>query len=145
MNESIRQEVIIAAKRGRIFKELFIWGEAEWWPKKSLMQFVRLNSKTEGILYLARVKLPFGPHWHIQNEIVDEAAGRIKRVFLDGIFRGFEELQIVPYEGYFKIIYTFCVRIEGFLNQLIWKSLFRRLHINNINLILVYLKLYLQQ
>jgi len=146
MDETIHQEIIIAAAKGSIFQELLLWGEAEWWPKRSLMRFINLSHTIgENALYLAQVKLPYGPHWHMRNELVDEKAGCIRRVFLDGMFKGFEELRIVPQKDCFKVIYTFCVRVRGFLNRLMWKYVFRNRHIKNIAGILVSLKLYLQQ
>jgi hypothetical protein len=145
-NEIITQTVTIKAEGEKIFKELIMWGESEWWPKNCLMEFNNLSENVkEGTLYFQRVKLPFKLGWHTRNEVVDKERLYIKRTFLDGMFEGFEELKIVAlYENLCEVVYSFCYRVKGIINQLMWKVVFRRLHINNINAILKSLKGYLE-
>lgn len=146
MSEVIIQDVLISSRAELIFQELLSWGEAKWWPKSSLMRFVNLSGKVqEGTVYLQRVKLPFGPKWHTRNEAVDNDNFYIKRVFLDGLFDGFEELKILQLEEKkCKVLYSFNFKVRGVVNRLMWKISFRQAHISNIDKILYSLKSYLE-
>ena len=147
VNETIVQEVVIASNPQAIFEELLIWGEASWWPKEALMRFINLSGKREeATVYLQKTKLPFGPAWHTRNEIIDNQNLRIRRIFLDGMFDGFEELIVERLqENVFKAIYIFNYQVKGLINKVMWSLIFKRLHIKNINLILNSLKRYLEK
>ena len=144
--DTIVQEAIIVSSPQSIFEELLTWGESSWWPKKSLMQFKNLSGKREkSSVYLQKVRLPFGPSWHTRNEIIDPENLRIKRVFLDGMFDGFEELSVEKLQdNAFKAVYKFSYRIKGLINKIMWSLLFKRLHTKNIVLILGSLKRHLE-
>jgi hypothetical protein len=145
MKEKIVQTIDIHhPHKEEIFKELVKWGEAVWWPKDSLMNFKNLMREAkEGTIYLQKVKLPFGPSWHTRNEIIDEKNFYIKRVFLDGMFsQGYEEIYLKEENSFKKVIYTFSAYIHGFLNKILWKLIFRKLHIKNLDKILNALKEY---
>lgn len=150
MSEVIIQDVLIDSRAELIFQELISWGEAKWWPKSSLMRFVNLSGKVqEGTVYLQIVRLPFGPKWHTRNEAVDNDNFYIKRVFLDGIFSGFEELKILQLEEkkckiLYSFNYSFNFKVRGVVNRLMWKIFFRQAHISNIDKILYFLKSYLE-
>lgn len=143
----IVQEAMIASSPQEIFEELLIWGEANWWPKKSLMRFINLSgARKQSTVYLQKTKLPFGPAWHTRNEIVDSQNLRLKRIFLDGMFDGFEELSVERLkDNASKAIYAFNYRIKGLINKIMWNLIFKRLHIKNIDLILSSLKRYLEK
>ncbi|MBU1523989.1 MAG: hypothetical protein KKG50_04940 [Candidatus Omnitrophica bacterium] len=147
MHETIVQEVSIEANSDLVFKELLMWGESLWWPKKSLMQFCNLSGEIgEKTIYFQKVKLPFGPMWHTRNEVIDSQNFYIKRVFLDGLFTGSGELKVLPQTGSTcQVVYTFHYGVKGFLNRVMWKAAFKRLHIKNIELILQSLKAYLEK
>jgi len=145
--DTIVQEVIIASSPQSIFEELLIWGESSWWPKKSLMRFINLSgTREESSVYLQKTRLPFGPSWHTRNEAVDSKNLRIRRIFLDGMFEGFEELSVERLQdNVFKAVYAFNYRVKGLINKIMWNLVFKRLHIKNIDLILGSLKRYLER
>jgi len=146
MSETIAQSITIKAAPEIIFKELLIWGEGAWWPRRSLMKFVNLSGGAdEKTLYLQKVKFPLGPSWHVRNEVVDMANLYVKRVFLDGMFCGFEELSVsLEEEGCYRAIHSFCYEVKGLFNRLMWKILFKKLHKKNIDLIFKSLKKHLE-
>lgn len=147
MKKLIAQSVLIKAAPGSIFKELVVWGQGQWWPRKCLMEFMNLSGRIgEGTVYLQKVKIPFAPRWHTKNEIVDNNKFYIKRVFLDGMFRGFEEVNLYSQdESLCKAEYSFNCNICGFINRVIWNRLFEKLHKKNIDLILASLKRYMER
>ena len=147
MSRAIKQDITIEAEPRTIFKELLLWGESPWWPKSSLMQFRNLSGRIDTqTLYAQKVKLPLAPSWHTKNAVVDDNEFYIKRVFLDGIFSGFEELAIHQQEEKLKKIrYCFNYEVKGFFNKVMWNILFKKLHVKNINLILKNLKGYLEK
>jgi hypothetical protein len=145
MKERIIQTIHIHhPHKGEIFKELVKWGESLWWPQGSLMSFKNLTQEIkEGTIYLQKVKLPFGPSWHTRNEVIDDKNFYIKRVFLDGIFsQGYEEIYLKEENNLKKVIYTFSVSPHGVLNKILWRLVFRKLHIKNLKKILNALKIY---
>ncbi|MFH1504912.1 MAG: hypothetical protein ABIH08_05980 [Candidatus Omnitrophota bacterium] len=145
MNREIKQSIAINADYLKIFEELLFWGQSQWWPKNSLMRFENLTKDIrEKTLYLQKIKLPFGPKWHSVNETIDRNKLYIKRVFLDGLFEGCEELSVLKGKGTPEVVYCFNYKVKGFFNKLIWKILFKKLHIKNINLVLQSLKNYLE-
>ncbi|MCQ9205851.1 MAG: hypothetical protein NG737_06035 [Omnitrophica bacterium] len=147
MSDLIRQEIAIEAEPEAIFRELLIWGQSSWWPRSSLMRFKNLSGKIDTqTLYLQKVKFPFAPSWHTKNTEVSESKFYIKRCFLDGMFKGFEELLISEYsQRSKKVAYCFNYEVNGFINKIMWKTVFKRLHINNINLVLGSLKKFLEK
>jgi len=146
MNKEIRQSVFINADCAKIFDELLLWGQSRWWPKSSLMRFENLSGDIkEGTLYLQKVKLAFGPIWHTKNEAVNAEKLYIKRVFLDGLFEGFEELSVLKDKSACEVVYNFNYKIKGAFNKRVWKLVFKKLHIKNIGLILKTLKNYLEK
>lgn len=147
MADLIRQEIDIEGPPISIFKELLLWGESSWWPKSSLMRFKNLSGKIDSsTLYLQRVKFPFAPKWHTKNSEIRESDFYIKRDFLDGMFSGFEELQILNVDKQNKLVVcSFNYEVNGFLNKVLWNSLFKRLHIRNIDFILKRLKKFIEK
>lgn len=146
VSNTIVQEAIIASSPQSIFEELLIWGESSWWPKKSLMQFINLSGKREeSSVYLQKTRLPLGPSWHTRNEVIDPQSLHIRRIYLDGMFEGFEELSVEKLkDNAFKAVYKFSYHIKGLINKIMWNLMFKRLHIKNIDLILGSLKRYLE-
>ena len=148
MSETIAQQILIEAPAGVIFEQLCLWGESPWWPKSSLMKFSNLSGAVqEDTVYVQKVALPGGPSWHTRNSVVDKKDLYIKRVFVDGMFDGFEELRVVPPErdNSCDVIYTFTASIKGGVNRLMWGFLFRDLHTQNIDLVLKRLKAWVEK
>ena len=145
-SEKIVQKITIIADSRRVFQELLTWGESNWWPQGSLMRFINLTGEiNEDTVYLQKVSLPCGPCWHTRNELIDHKKLRIKRVFLDGMFQGYEELHIKPGEaGIISIVYTFHYQIKGIVNRIVWDVLFKKLHKDNITSIFRALKKYME-
>jgi len=138
---------VIAGKIEELFPEIVSWGEAEWWPKDSLMSFSRKVSGpvVEGTEYIQKVKLPFGPSWRtVVSEIKNNES--ITRKFKEGFFEGCETVSIKPLCCHnVKIEYEMLFRIKGLINRILWKVIFRRLHDRNIEYILDNLKAYAEK
>lgn len=147
MSERVIQEISLEAEERKIFEELIKWGQAQWWPRESLMEIKNLTGQIkEGTVYHQKVKLPFAPYWHTKNEIVDESNFYIKRVFLDGVFKGgYEEVRIVNEGKVKKIIFSFSPQFHHWFDRFSWKILFKYLHKRNINRILNNLKRRLEE
>lgn len=146
MNKAITQDIVIDAACADVFNELIEWGQSLWWPRKSLMQFTNLSGDIKkGTVYVMRVKVPCGPKWHARNEIIDRDKMYIRRVFLDGVFIGFEELSVVPFNGQSRAIYTFSCTVKTAFDRFMWNAFFRKMHIKNIESILKSLKEYLEK
>lgn len=147
MFEKIIQEIFVRANPDDIFEQLLVWGEAGWWPRRSLMRFKNLSGEIKlGTVYLAKIRLVFGPSWYARNVILDKENFYIKRIFLEGIFSGGEELRILSnVDGRQKVIYTFDCEVKGIFNNFIWNLISRKLHIKNIDMILSSLKTYLEK
>ncbi|MDD5019870.1 MAG: hypothetical protein PHS61_05570 [Candidatus Omnitrophica bacterium] len=141
-----RHTILIAAHDAEsLKKEIIRWGEAPWWPKKSLMRFERLTSGavSPGTRYRQKVELPFGPGWNVEvGEISDRG---IKRRFLDGMFRGYETVCFVPCPEGMRVDYEMCCEVCGAANRLLWPVIFRRLHDRNIEAILKGLKIFMEK
>jgi len=146
MNKEIKQSIAVRADCNKIFNELLAWGQSRWWPENSLMRFDNLSGPIgEKTLYRQKIKFPFAPSWHTKNESVDKSKLCIKRVFLDGLFEGYEEIKISKDKLTPEVIYSFNYRVKGVFNKLMWKVLFKKLHVRNINMILQALKDYLEK
>lgn len=147
MNKIIEQEIRIKSNTQDIFAQLKLWGESLWWPEDSLMKFTNLTGQiNKNTVYLQEVRLPFAPYWHSRVDILDDKILFIKRVFIDGIFEGFEELKIIDTDnGYKRVNYKFYYsKVRGVINQIFWLLAFKNLHIKNIDNILKSLKKYLE-
>lgn len=142
-----RHEVIANTKDiKKAFEQIVLWGEASWWPDKCTMKFMRLGGSNiqKGTVYRQKVLLPFTPSWlALVTEIIDNKS--ISRRFLDGLLDGEEKVSIFDYQGSLRVEYLMNYRIKGFMNNILWKTCFNRMHDSNIRLILKNLKDYLEQ
>lgn len=153
-----RHEVIIAPVRSRTsdnvvnmaFREIVLWGESSWWPKKCLMKFVRLENSPiqKGTIYRQKVLLPFAPSWcAVVSDIVENKS--ISRKFLDGFLDGQETVSIDKLnnlgKGGVKVQYLMDYKVKGFVNKILWRLFFNKMHDRNIRLILERLKEYLEK
>lgn len=146
MNKPVTQDILINAKSQDIFRELIEWGESLWWPKHSLMKFINLSGETkQGTVYWQKVGIPLGPGWHSRNETIDTESRYIKRVFLDGMFSGFEEIKVERLNGNCKVVYIFNCIARSVFNRFLWKTVFYKMHMRNIDLILDSLKDFMEK
>ena len=125
-------------------QEIILWGEASWWPKKSLMKFTRLTKGeiSVGTRYDQKVLLPFAPKWNV--EITKIIPGReIERTFLNGMFQGKESVQLEERYNGIKVSYSMHYQIQGWFNNMMWHLVFQKLHDKNINMILSALQDYI--
>jgi ribosome-associated toxin RatA of RatAB toxin-antitoxin module len=143
---NLTQKVVVRGKPGAVFDELLKWSEAEWWPHIP-MKFIRVSEQVgENALYLQRAKIPFGPKWHTKVACIDRERKYIKRDFLDGMFKGgYEEVFLREHDNVIDVLYNFCYEVKNPINKILWNSVFRRLHIKNINFILNSLKDYIER
>ncbi|MFH1771627.1 MAG: hypothetical protein ABH872_02315 [Candidatus Omnitrophota bacterium] len=147
MKEVIKQDIIIRAGKELVFNELVFWGESPWWPKSCPMVFKNMGTRIEqGATYLQTVKLPFGPKWHSRIKTIDCSGLHIRRVFLDGIFEGFEEQNVKNIENHVnRVEYTLDCEIKNLFDMILWKLFFRKLHIKNISMVLNALKNHIEK
>lgn len=135
--------VFIEVPESIVGPEIILWGESSWWPKKCTMKFTRL---TEGELragtqFEQKVLLPFGPRWKV--EITKLVPNReIERTFLDGMFKGRERVVIEGRLNGTRVDYYMDCQAQGIINKILWPILFKKLHDNNIRMILAALKDY---
>ena len=144
MNENRHRVIIKTLDEGALVKEIFCWGEAGWWPKRSLMRFER---KTEGPVavgtrYVQKVMLPFAPQW--EAEVDGLRPSGISRKFLGNMFDGHEDVHCRRLPEGFCVEYAMSYEVKGFLNRILWSLVFRRLHDKNIEDILNHLKKHLE-
>lgn len=139
-----RHAIVIKCDDNALLKEIVLWGEAVWWPKKSLMRFERLTEGEvkEGTRYRQLVLLPFAPNWDV--EVNGLSKNSITRVFLNGMFSGSETVSFLPTHFGFEVCYDMRYQVRGFLNRFLWRLFFRSLHDRNIEAILHNLKRYLE-
>ena len=139
-----RHAIAIKCDGNALLKEIVLWGEAEWWPKKSLMRFERLTEGEikNGTRYRQSVLLPFAPSWDV--EVGDLNKNSITRAFLNGMFSGSETISFLPAHSGFEVCYEMRYEVRGFLNRILWRLVFRNLHDQNIEAILHNLKEYLE-
>lgn len=128
-----------------LFKQILLWGEAQWWPKKSLMRFVN-ESGTQvtrvGSVYLQRVRLLCGPRWHARVDTIDEEKS-ITRVFIDGMFQGYERVSIRE-SGPKSLNVSYYMDVSmKIVDYWLWKMLFQRLHDGMLRSILSALQEYM--
>jgi uncharacterized membrane protein len=140
-----RHKVSVRCPFQVVVPELITWGEASWWPKRSLMKFKRLTSGCvqRGTRYRQQVLLPGAPSW--EAEVVDIGRMGIARRFQKGMFEGSETVTARPVEGEGALVeYRMSYQVKGWFNRLMWVLLFRRLHDHNIEEILLHLKIHVE-
>lgn len=128
------------------YAQIILWGEAGWWPKNSLMRFVRCKNPSvivRGTRYRQEVLLPFAPSWDVEVEKIDDKS--ITRRFLNGMFAGRETVSLVSLKDGINVFYVMNYKINGLFNKIMWPLVFERLHNRNIEAILENLKKYLEE
>ncbi len=129
--------VIINADIERVFQQALLWGEAEWWPKYSLMRYTRLTDGgiKIGTQYHQKVLLPFAPEWDV--EIISITPNKeIKRRFLNGIFSGTDSVILEPVKDSVEVKAVMDFDVNGYFNKLAWRFIFERMHDENLEKIL---------
>ena len=125
--------VFIEAAGDLIAPEAILWGEADWWPRRSLMKFTRLTSGEIqlGTRYRQKVLLPFAPKW--EAEVTQLIPGKaIERTFLNGIFKGKETVSLEERYNGTKVEYAMRYEILGIGNQILWRLFFEKMHDRSI-------------
>lgn len=139
-----RHSILISCSFSEALCEIIRWGQAPWWPKNSLMCFVRKSAGEVGLgtRYRQKVLLPFAPSWDV--EVTDLTDRSITRHFLNGMFTGQESVSLRSRGSEVEVNYEMSYQVNGLLNRIFWPLVFRRLHDNNIEAILANLKKYLE-
>ncbi|MEK6681313.1 MAG: hypothetical protein AABY79_05035 [Nitrospirota bacterium] len=163
--------VIINVDIEKVFKQALLWGEAEWWPKDSLMRYKRINNspspyssprggeeikiipsplwgegKGEGVVqvgarYHQKVLLPFAPEWDV--EVVSITPNKeVTRKFLNGIFSGTDSVILEPKKEGVEVKTVMDFDVNGYFNKLAWRFVFERMHDENLEKILKAMKGY---
>ena len=97
-----------------------------------------------GSVYRQKITLPLGPAWDVQlQEIIPNR--KIKRSLSNGMFSGFEEVEIIPQDNSNKVVYSMHYRINGVTNKLFWKLGSKNSHNKNLEKVLHSLKLFLEK
>ena len=148
MQDNILQKVFINCgfSEERVFEEIVSWAESDWWPKDLPMQIKRISGQPgKDALYLQKAKVVFGPKWRTKEAVVDPERKYVKRVFLDGVFKGGYEEVFIDFEGGRKVCYNFSCSISNLAFRLAWKLGFRKMHKKNISRILKALKKHIEE
>ncbi len=135
--------IFIEAPADLVAPEVILWGEAPWWPKNSSMKFIRMTPGEiqVGTKYRQKVLLPLAPTWDV--EVTRLIKGKeIERTFLDGMFKGKEIVTIEERYNGTKIEYAMHYEVLGIFNQILWQLFFKKLHDQNIEMILKALQNY---
>jgi len=134
------------SRKKEVFQELCVWGEATWWPQRSLMRFINFSGPgqvKEGTVYRQKVRLPFGPAWHARIDRIVENES-VTRIFLDGLFRGYEKVSLKETgTRSMEVSYYMDVFIKG-RDYIVWKMIFQRLHDQMLEKILGMFKAYVE-
>jgi hypothetical protein len=133
--------VEIKAPLERIFEEIVLWGESSWWPDESPMKYSREEKGgiRVGTVFHQKVHRPFAPEWDV--EVTSIVPGReVSRKFINGMFRGSDKVYIIPNRGFNEVHFLMDYEIAGNLNRVLWARVYRRMHDDNIKLILRALK-----
>ncbi len=128
--------ILIEAPGGLVVPEVFLWGEASWWPKNSLMKFTRLTPGEiqVGTKYQQKILLPLAPQW--EAAVTRLVPGKeIERTFLNGMFKGKETVTIEERYNGTKVDYLMQYHVLGIWNKIVWPLMFERLHDQNIEMI----------
>ncbi len=140
-----RHTILISCSRADAVPEIIRWGEADWWPKNSLMRFTRSDKGpvVVGTRYRQEVLMPFAPSWDAQVQDLSDSG--ITRRFMNGMFEGSETVSCGENASGVEVVYLMRYRVRGILNWLLWNPVFRRMHDANIEAILANLKEYLER
>ncbi len=135
-----RHSILVHGRPQAVAPEIMTWGEAPWWPRGSLMRFVRLTHGSVGVgtRYRQKVQLPLAPSWDVA--VTEVGARRITRRFLNGMFTGSETVSAQEEAGGTRVIYEMHYEVSGAGNRILWSLLFRHLHDASIRRILKNLK-----
>lgn len=135
--------VIINVDIEKVFKQALLWGEAEWWPKDSLMRYTRITDGDiqVGARYHQKVLLPFAPEWDV--EVVSITPNKeVTRKFLNGIFSGTDSVILEPKKEGVEVKAVMDFDVNGYFNKLAWRFVFERMHDENLEKILKAMKGY---
>lgn len=138
-------QMFIQASPQDVFPHIVSWGESSWWPPKSNMRVKRIKGDEikAGTLLRYEVSPPFGPAWEVEvAEIKDNQF--IKRTFLNGMFRGGEQISVRPENDGSKVEFLMEYEVPEKIDRFFWRLFAQRLHDKNIQLILRTLKNYLE-
>ena len=140
-----RHSILVHGGPQAVAPEIVAWGEASWWPRGSLMRFVRLTAGAVGVgtRYRQKVQLPFAPSWDVA--VTEVGARSITRSFLNGMFTGSETVSVQEEAGGTRVTYEMNYEVEGAANRIMWSFVLRHLHDANIRRILKNLKRYCEE
>jgi hypothetical protein len=145
MSRINRHTVLVHAAAHEIFPQLVLWGESEWWPKRSLMRYTRTGGGevAVGARYHQKVLMPFGPEWDV--EVLSLTGQEIVREFLNGMFRGKDIVRLAAGQGGVFVEFIMEYRVIGAIHSALWRLFFERMHDKNIELILTSLKRFVEE
>ncbi len=135
-----------AVSETQVFEEIITWAESSWWPDKLPMEIKRISGRPgKNALYLQRAKFVLGPRWKVRESVIDTERKYLKRVFLDGVFKGGYEEVFIDFEGGRKVCYNFFCPISNLLFGVLWDLVFRKLHKKSITRVLKALKKHIEE
>lgn len=144
--QSNRHEVMVnSGDVNKAFREIVLWGEATWWPNSCRVVFIPMDRSPiqVGTQYKQKVLLPFAPSWlFLVKDIKTNKS--ITRKLHKGFLDAEELISIIPEKNRLKIQYDMEYKVKGRLYRILWKLFLKKMHDENINLILGNLKRYLE-
>jgi hypothetical protein len=137
--------ILIEAPLHAVGPEIILWGEAAWWPKKSKLQFARINPGDiqTGTRYQARLLAFRAPLWEVEvTNLVDDQ--EIQRTFSHRRFKIKENLNLEERYNGTKVNYWLTYNIQGLFHRILWRVLFQRFYNQSVMMALASLKDYIE-
>lgn len=136
--------VFIEASEDIVTPQVFLWGEASWWPKACGIRFFKTSAAPleVGTRLEFQVIKPFRmKSWDVEvSRMIPNQ--EIERTFRSGMFVGKEWLTIEPRLNGTRVDYILQYRIRSKGMALLWFLFLRKIHDKNIELIFSALKEY---
>jgi len=138
---TIHQFIFVEAPVEVVSREVVLWGEANWWPKDVLWNYVRKTEGEirEGTSYVIKINKPSAQDWAAEITKL-QPQHLVERTFSKGMFKGREAVIIEERANGTRIDYELYFSIRGPLNLVLWPLVFRAQYMKTIKKILTSLK-----
>ena len=104
--------------------QAMLWGEGEGWPKDCPMRFVKETEGETGVGTQFRMEIAGSkePPWKVEIAHWDPNKF-VQRIFLSGLFKGFEVLKIGERSNGTRVDYELYVSVRDPLKRALWPFL----------------------
>jgi|GEM_PF-1517394 len=126
-----------------VWPEVSLWGQAEWWPKKSAIKIIPIGSGDLEIGSKFRYKIQglLLPSWQAEvTQLVPE--NLIERTFLNGPLKGYESVKLEWRYNGTRLDYELHYRARGLIYKIIWPLLEKKIYNVSVKQVLEALRNY---